>query len=214
MKKKKHEERMVFSVKIDLNDAYYHLFHREKFYERRGSREGERFRTCLEPDGVYYFGGDQRDYKYTEVLSAVENIAYDFKSKCNKENAEWMAITEVKLLGIQQGSIEVTLSLFTTLFDIAGGIKNIYDCVEIVRKMLSSHFEEELTRKFGGRYFKADTTVLAPTRNGDGISDVFACEKVRYKRDAFFYYLLISNVVLLATIGLLVYKAVSLMYWQ
>lgn len=212
MKRKKHEERMVFSVKINLNDAYVHRYHREGFNERSGTEEQKRFVPYLEPDGVYSFGSDQRYYNYKEVLSKVESIAHDFKSKCNKENAEWMKITEVKLLGIQQGSIKVTLSLLMTLFDVAGGIKNIYDCAEIVRNMLSSHFEEELASKYGGTYFKADTTVLTPTGNGN--NNVFACEKVKYERDAFFYYLLISNVVLLIAIGTLVYKAVSLMYWQ
>lgn len=212
-KMKKYNERMIFTIRIDLNDTYMHKLDVYQSRVRSIKSKEIEYSWHLRPEGIYLAGDNDRNFSYEAIVSEIGEIANRFKSKCNDNNGAWMEMTEVKLLGIQQGSVKVTLSVLTTLFDVAGGIKNIYDCAEIVRNMLSSHFEEELARKFGGRYFKADTTVLTPTGNGKGTNNVFACEEVKYKRDAFFYYLLISNFALLATIGLLVFKAVSNMYW-
>lgn len=210
---KKHNERMIFTISIDFNDTYRRELEFYRSQARSGNSKETKYAWDLRPDRIYLDRDNDRKFSYDDIVSKIGEIANRFKSKCNENNGAWMEMTEVKLLGIQEGSIKVTLSVLTTLFDVAGGIKNIYDCAEIVRNMLSSHFEEELARKFKARYFKVDTTVLAPTGNGKGTNNVFACEEVKYKRDAFFYYLLVSNFALLATIGLLVFKAVSNMYW-
>lgn len=206
MKKSLLKERMVFSVRIELNEAYRHL----PFLHRRNDLDIHY--NYLKPDGKYCFDIEsQRYWEYTDIVNNVKNIATSFQKKCNEKNT-WMEVTEVNVLGIQQGSIELVLSVMMKLFDIAGGIKNVYDCADIIRKMLTCHFEEELADQFG-RYFVAEAKVLAPTKKENGFCDIDCCAKVKNKRDAFFYYLLVSNIIMIVLLGLMVFKAVSKMYW-
>ena len=97
------------------------------------------------------------------------------------------------------------------------GVKNLYDAIHLLREISERHINKKPSDKFG-RYFKVDTYVIVPeSRNYWWLEEKMRCnwniDRGMEKRDAFFYYLLVANIILLVIVGVLVFGAVKAVYF-
>ena len=94
----------------------------------------------------------------------------------------------------------------------------MYDAVHLIREISERHINKKLSDRFG-RHFKVDTYVIVPESR-----DYWRLEeKMRWnwkadnnveKRDAFFYYLLVANIVLMVIVGVLVLPTDKTVYFE
>ena len=97
-----------------------------------------------------------------------------------------------------------------------GGMKDTYECLNLIREIAQRYVSKRLIEDYGD-YFHVNASIVSErkmSRKDTNKSD--ETEKVRVKivkRDAFFYYLLVSNIGMIAILAGLVYKAVATMYW-
>lgn len=202
MLKRKQARAAIFKVHIDFN------------------HQAEECYGPLRPGGEYRFSCKQNDRisrtSYEEIVQFVTNVINnDIIAEYNK--CDLFSISKIKVIESYKGSIKI---LFSAIFDTLGvisNLKNLYDCVELIRELTNVHVTKRLESQYGD-FFTVETWTVVPKEkicdyripymydvNSFTASD--SC-----KRDAFFYYLLVSNVVLLTIIILLVYKAVITVY--
>lgn len=197
MKKEEKQYKAVFRARIDFN------------YD-------ESYQESLHPEGVYYL--DKRSELkvfYEDIANeAVRIINGDLKPELQKYT--FISIKEVQVQAVYEGSIEIIYSVVLGLLDLVGGLKDLYDAAQLIREISERHINKKLSDRFG-RHFKVDTYVIVPEywdhwqleeqmigAQGDSSA---------VKRDAFFYYLLVANIVLLVIVGVLVFGAVKTVYF-
>lgn len=172
----------------------------------------------LRPGHTYYFRKSNRmsendsNTSYSDIVDYIVNIVNsELKTQC--QECPNVSIEEVKVIKSYSGSINVIFSVIFNTLGLISGLKDLYDFVEIIKKLSEAHIKTKMEGKYGD-VFDIRIRTIAPNREyycHDKMENIVA---VTHKtRDAFFYYLLISNIILLAVIALLVYKAVLAMYW-
>ena len=117
---------------------------------------------------------------------------------------------------VYEGSIDIIFTVVFSFPELVGGLKDLYDAVHLVTEIAERHINKKLSDEFGN-HFRVDTYAIAPR-----VEDYWRSEK-RYmvgqgsnregQRDAFFYYLLVANIVLLLVVGVLVFGAVKTAYF-
>ena len=198
MKKRVKQYKAVFRTKIDL-------------------KQTESYHESLHPGNSYYFE-DSRNMKvhYTDIVNeSVWIINTDLKPELQKYTD--IFIEKVQVQAVYEGSIEIIYTVILSFLDLASGLKDLYETVQLISEISERHINKRLDDRFG-RHFNADTYVIVP-----GNRDYWRGEKeVRRnwngdnsaeKRDAFFYYLLGVNIVLMIIVGLLVFGAVKMVYF-
>lgn len=165
----------------------------------------------------YYFDKySESQVSYADIADeAVRIINSELKSHLQKYTD--ICIDEVQVQAVYEGSIEIIYTVILGFLSLVSGLKDLYDAVHLIREISEHHINKKLSDRFG-RHFKVDTYVIVPESR-----DFWRLEeKMRWscsvgrnkeKRDAFFYYLLVANIVLLVIVGVLVFGAVKTMYF-
>ena len=200
-------KQVVFSLDIDFN------YQAREMYGK------------LEPGQTYNFSGLKRtsEYQnhtnYSGIVDYVVNIVNN-ELKSQYQECTDILIEQVKVIKTYRGSINVIFSVIFSALGVVSGLKDLYDCIELIKVMSDAYIKNRMEDKYGD-LFDIRTRTIVPNRESIYHKDIYYINDesrgivpVTHKsRDTFFYYLLISNIVLLAVIGLLVYKAVLTMYW-
>lgn len=190
MKERSKQYKAVFRTKID--------FQQWSFFERYRSEE--------DPDKNAFYKNISDE--------AIRVINSELKPELQKYTD--IPIEEIQVQAVYKGSIEIIYVVIMEVLDLVSGLKDLYDAVRIIQDISERHINKKLSDKFGGD-FKVDTHVIVPESR-----DYWWPEEMRWnrsmesgvkKRDAFFYYLLVANIVLLVIVGALVFGAVKTMYF-
>lgn len=197
MKKKARQYKAVLRVKIDFN------------YDDQHQR-------LLHPGGNYYLDKDtELKVSYNDIVDeAVRIINNDFKPEFQKYTT--ISIKEVQVQAVYEGSIEIIYTVILSLLSFVSGLKDLYDAVHLIREISEKEINKKLSDRFG-RHFRVDTYVIAPEsrdhwRVEGKVMDVRR-ENSEKQHDAFFYYLLVANIVLMIIVGVLVFGAVRAVYF-
>lgn len=186
----------------------------------------EKFRQYLSLDETYTFDSES-DFKKLKIsgndIASFINyvIENELKAKCASHIK--YPIESINVIGEYDGSIIVFFEVILKVFDLVGGIKDVYESIKLIGTLANDFIQERLNEEYGD-YFIANTWTRLPhfesTSNSENIKDrsqFSASAKLFRKsantRDGFFFYLLISNIVLFVLLGFMVYKAVLAMYW-
>ena len=197
MKKEEKQYKAVFRARIDF-------IHDEPYQE------------SLHPGGVYYLSKrSESKVSYEDIANeAIRIINSELKSELQKYTS--ISIKEVEAQAVYDGSIEIIYSVVLGFLDLVGGLKDLYDAVRLIKEISERHINKKLSDRFG-RHFKVDTYVIVPEYR-----DQWRLEEKMIgvrghgseaKRDAFFYYLLVANIILLVIVGVLVFGAVKTVYF-
>lgn len=191
----------IFSLHIDFS---YHS--REQYGELTS---GRRYHLSLKREDRQSFD------TYSSIVDYVTNII-DHELKNQYQGLVGLSIKQVKVVKTYSGSINVLFSVIFNTLGVISGLKDLYDCIDLIKEISDAHIKNRMQSKYGD-IFDISTKIVTPKKDciqcglykesGNPISVLGG------KRDAFFYYLLISNIVLLLIIGVLVYRAVFAMYW-
>lgn len=171
----------------------------------------------------YYLDGDLNEkVSYNDIANeAVRIINCDLRSELQKYTD--ISVKEVEVQAVYEGSIEIIYTVVLGFLNLVGGLKDLYDAVRLLREISERHINKKLGDRFG-RHFKVDTYVIAPDdrrcreymehwRFENEMNGNQRLDGNGIKRDAFFYYLLVSNIVLLIIVGILVFGAVRTVYF-
>lgn len=194
---KKKQYKAVFRARIDFNNC-------------------EPYRKPLLAGHDYYLekGSNTRVFYNDIADEAIRIINSDLKPELQKYTS--ILIEEIQVYAIYEGSIEVIFSVILSFIQLIGGLKDLYDTIHLIREISERHINKKLSDKFG-RHFKVDTYVIVPeSRDYWRFEKEIGMNRIlnsrTEKRDAFFYYLLVANIVLLIIIGVLVFGAVKAIY--
>lgn len=202
---KKHTDVAVFKMHIDFNP---------EVKEEYGP---------LLPGREYRFLRKQREKafytSYEEIVQFVTNVLNnELVEEYNKSTL--LHVSQIEVMETYKGSIEILFSVIFDTLAVISGLKDLYDCIELIKDLTTIHVTKCIEREYGDS-FNIRTWPVVPKENTHNYKK--SCKhhsncpihatSDSYKRDAFFYYLLISNIVLLTLLILLVYKAVVTMYW-
>lgn len=231
MKKISPQSRAVFTMTIEHNVT--------EDYNEIGSR-GER-QICqkiydnLAPNGdfrVRFRKQHEQDNNdgmanYSDVRNFCERVINEEIAGELRELVDF-PIKEVKVNRTYEGSLIVVFSVLFNLFQFIGGIAGFRDTMVLIRNTVQRHMKKRLNDEFRTNgYFEVKVESENDTNYGYMLEDLFHFgfrkrggilsipvgeSNNHVKRDAFFWYLLISNIVLLIIIGILVGKAVINVY--
>ncbi len=197
MKKKAKQYKAVLRARIDFN------------YDEQHQRS-------LHPGGNYYLDkGIELKVSYNDIVNEVVRIIdNDLKPELQKYTT--ISIKEIQVQAIYEGSIEIIYTVILSLLSLVSGLKDLYDTVHLIREIAEKQINKKLSDRFG-RHFRVDTYVITPEnrdywRVEEKIMTVRRENSVE-QHDAFFYYLLVANIVLMAIVGVLVFGAVRAMYF-
>lgn len=194
--------RVLFSLDIDFNYL-----------------ATERFGP-LEIGGRYIFSrannlnGYEQSISYNDILDFVKGIINDdLKPECQKYID--LTIDQIEIIKIYQGSIHVLFSVVFNTLGVISQLKDLYDCVEIIKAVSKAHLQNRLQNRYGNWFNTSITAIgLGNRKSYDCFHEHETLQPIKYRtRDSFFYYLLISNIILVVSLILLTYKAVLKMYW-
>ena len=174
----------------------------------------------MQPGGEYRFSCKQNDrisrISYEEIVQFVTNVINnDIFAEYNK--CDLFSVSEIKVIESYKGSIKILFSAIFNTLGVISNLKNLYDCVELIRELTNAYVTKRLESQYGD-FFTVETWTVVPKEKMCDYRIPYKYEVNSFtasdfcKRDAFFYYLLVSNVVLLTIIILLVYKAVITVY--
>jgi len=196
--------RSVFSVSIDLN----------RNYGDNRSRE-------LSPGGRYYFEEKQSNNKvsYETIRDFVVNVIKGDLSEVCKKYVD----VSIQVDGEHEGSLVLVFSAIFNTIQFISGVKDVYDIAQLIRDLANERIEKRLSKEYGD-YFYVKVTQRLP-RDRDWVFN--AKDELKYtrfplsywqhqetpRRDVFFWYLLISNIILFGILVLLTAKALLVLYW-
>lgn len=157
---------------------------------------------------------NQDKTSYSDIVDYVTNIVKN-ELKSQYQECIDVPIEQVKVLKTYEGSINVIFSVIFDALGLVSGLKDLYDCVQLVKVISDAHIKKRLEDQYGD-LFDTNISLIIPDRYSlDHIGN--KCEALLFAlnsgKNVFFYYLLISNIVFLILLGLLVFKAVWTMYW-
>jgi len=193
--------RIIYSANVDLN------------YEIKN--EGER----LLRNRPVWLPSQEKKIDSQEIEKLIEQtIKYDLEKEIKKTIGLDIR-TEIN--STRFGSIEVIFTVFITTFSFIASIKGFYDSVMFIKKQTERLLRSNLNEQFGD-FFSVGVSAEYPSFESRDISMKefdFLLRKGKYygdfeaiikkpKRDGLFWYLLISNIILLGILGILIMKAV------
>lgn len=184
------------------------------FRTRIDFKNDELQQGSLLPGHSYYLENEQK-VSYSDIANEAERIINN-GLKVEVQKYLNLSIQEVQTQSVYESSIEIIFTVVLSFLELVGGLKDLYDSIQLIREVSEQHIKKKLSDKFGN-HFRVDTYVISP--RGE---DYWRFEK-RYmvvqgneekpQRDTFFYYLLIANIVLLVIVGVLVFGAVKAVYF-
>ena len=189
---KKKQYKTVFRARIDFN------------YDEPPQKP-------LLPGHTYHLEeGSNTRASYTDISDeAVRIINSDLKPELQKYTD--ISVKEVEAQAVYEGSIEIIYTVVLGFLDLVGGLKDLYDAVQLIKEISERHINKKLSDRFG-RHFKVDTYVIVPDEHWQFEKEMLgncSVDGSEEKRDAFFYYLLVANIVLLIIVGVLVFGEIG-----
>ncbi len=199
--KKPKTSRIIYSANVDLN---YDL-----------KKQGEK----IQRDKTIWLSKQEKKIESKELEKLIEQtIKYDLVKEIRKTIG---LDIKTEINSTRYGSIEVIFTVFITTFSFIASIKGFYDSVMFIKKQTERLLRSNLNEQFGD-YFSVGVSTEYPSFESREISmkeldfllrkgrpyGHFDTINEKPKRDGFFWYLLISNIILLGIIGLLIIKAV------
>lgn len=199
--KKPKTSRIIYSANVDLN---YDL-----------KKQGEK----IQRDKTIWLSKQEKNIESKELEKLIEQtIKYDLVKEIRKTIG---LDIKTEINSTRYGSIEVIFTVFITTFSFIASIKGFYDSVMFIKKQTERLLRSNLNEQFGD-YFSVGVSAEYPSFESREISmkeldfllrkgrpyGHFDTINEKQKRDGFFWYLLISNIILLGIIGLLIIKAV------
>ena len=196
--RKKKQFKAVYSAHIDFKD--------------KGCLNRE-LRTLKQ--GEYNYLENERKVSYSDILKITDTaINAELKEELSKYTN--LKVSDVQTQAVYEGSIEVIFTVVLDFLNLVGGLKDLYDAVKLIRKIAEQHITKKLKNEYGD-YFIVKVDAVSPDLYDLRYDRKFIVGKLEMdessKRDAFFYYLLIANIVLLLIIGVLVFGAVRKVYF-
>lgn len=196
--RKKKQFKAVYSAHIDFKD--------------KGCLNRE-LRTLKQ--GEYNYLENERKVSYSDILKITDTaINAELKEELSKYTN--LKVSDVQVQAVYEGSIEVIFTVVLDFLNLVGGLKDLYDAVKLIRKIAEQHITKKLKNEYGD-YFIVKVDAVSPDLYDLRYDRKFIVGKLEMdessKRDAFFYYLLIANIVLLLIIGVLVFGAVRKVYF-
>lgn len=208
------QNRAVFTMTLrhnitdDYNEkrVYDNLAPDKKFYVHFRKR-----RERMDNNDVAYYS-DVRDF-CERIIN--EEIADELRVLID------IPIKEIKVNRTYEGSLIIVFSVLFNLFQFISSIAGFRDTIKLIENTVYRHMKKRLNDEFTTEgYFtievrseRDDSYSYFVENNCGSIPVSFSNTRSQAKRDGLFWYLLISNIVLLVIIGILVGKAVLKMYW-
>lgn len=191
----------VFLLTIDFN---------YQARDRFGKLQARRYYTFskLGKESNYH-----NEIGYRDIVDYVTNIVgSELKSQC--QECIDTPIEQVKVLKTYEGSINIIFSVIFNALGVVSGLKDLYDCIQLIKVVSDAHIKKRLEDQYGDVFDTGIRTIVPDWERFYHTDDRYETRSLikHSNRDIFFYYLLISNIVLLIVIGLLVFKAVQTMY--
>ena len=184
----KYEEfEYIFTAKIDFTPS------------ARKKADGQK----LHPERTYYVG--DKEINSSAVEKTIKN---NLQEQLPNDLYEILRINaKVEIRKINYGSIEVIFAIIASSYYGISKYKNFIDSYELIKKQAGILINKALRNEYGDDVLEVNVQPEIIHRR-DPISNIYS------RRDAFFYYLLIMNIILFFIIGVLVFKAVvSFYHW-
>lgn len=131
---------------------------------------------------------------------------------------------DIEIIDEFEGSIEILVSFILGVYSNIASLKDFYDSLKLIRSQSEKLIKKDLSSKYGD-VFKIHTSIEYPSTDRYAyFEEMFFHGKGRpfflpvgstnsaNKRDGLFWYLLISNIVMLIILILMTYKAVINQY--
>ena len=195
----------VFSVSIETN------------YEYRGDSS----KNTLVPGGEYWFEKNEKHATYDDLKDFAINV---LNNELDDECKQFIDIPihDIKVKSIYEGSIELFFIVIFGVIASVSGIKDLYDSIDLLQSLAEKKLEKRFREKYGD-YFRIDVKKQIPRNTYyDDINYLhkhhashlcYARNNKQSQRDGFFYYLFISNVLLITIVIALVVNAVAKVYF-
>ena len=203
--KKRIRNKIIFSAHIDLKYQYT-----EKGWS-------------IKKDGKLLLNDNEKHILVKDIENKITNtIKYDLVDEI--KNITGLTVT-TQIKSIHYNSIEVIFTVILKAFSFIASIKGFYGSIIFIQKHAQRIIRSNLINQFGN-YFDVNVSPELPNLDERHFSikefDYLLHRLKHYpgiynpinsnKRDGLFYYLLFSNIVLLAIIILLILKAVLSYY--
>ena len=160
----------------------------------------------LLPGNVYYLGPNEQRATYEDIVFLVSDVINtELVSELQKFIDDDQL--EVKVQSVYEGSIEVLFTVAMNALTIASGV---HDVIELIAKLSEKFVEKQLNYSYGKCF---EVTVYSMPRSHFREPLVLEHKPATFRKDIFFWYLLIMNVVLMVLLGVLVFGAVEQMYF-
>lgn len=139
-----------------------------------------------------------------------------------------LPIKEVKVNRTYEGSLIIVFSVLFNIYQFIGGIAGFRDTLKLIENVVERHMKKRFNDEFyTDGYFEVNAHAETDRDYGYMLDELFHFRvkgrgafpiptynsSYRPERDGLFWYLLISNIILLILVGILVWKAVVNMYW-
>ena len=173
----------------------------------------EQERRPLKAGYSYYFQNDKK-VAYKDVADeVVQIINNDLKRECQKYVSH--SIKNIEVQDVYEGSIEILFSVILETLGFVGNLMSLYDIIKLIRNLTEHYMNKRLREKYGD-HFEVRAHVVVPDYDFwkyEIRERKYPVNDERESRDAFFYYLLIANIVLLILVAVLVSGAVRAVYF-
>jgi len=176
----------------------------------------------LEKGGSYHIprrSNQEKQTSYDEIKSFATNLIED-ELKKHLAKTVGLQIQDIRVTADYEGSIELVFVVLFSTFQFVAGIKDFYDSLRLIRNHAAKYLNRRLEEKYGP-VFNVDANIEYPTIDRyEELFMLFGHHDLPFpfhshehsKRDGLFFYLLISNIILLTIIGFLIFKAVKSYY--
>ena len=173
----------------------------------------EQERRPLKAGYSYYFQNDKKVAYKDVVDEVVQIINNDLKRECQKYVSH--SIKNIEVPDVYEGSIEILFSVILETLGFVGNLMSLYDIIKLIRNLTEHYMNKRLREKYGD-HFEVRAHVVVPDYDFwkyEIRERKYPVNDERESRDAFFYYLLIANIVLLILVAVLVSGAVRAVYF-
>lgn len=173
----------------------------------------EQERRPLKAGYSYYFQNDKKVAYKDVVDEVVQIINNDLKRECQKYVSH--SIKNIEVQDVYEGSIEILFSVILETLGFVGNLMSLYDIIKLIRNLTEHYMNKRLREKYGD-HFEVRAHVVVPDYDFwkyEIRERKYPVNDERESRDAFFYYLLIANIVLLILVAVLVSGAVRAVYF-
>jgi hypothetical protein len=199
--RKRNELKAVFEITIEFSRDY-----NDKFGD-------------LKEGGSYYFPNNRNHEKETTYLEIKSFLIHEIEEELKPflTKITDLQILDLRLNGSFNGSIELIFTILFNSYQFIAGLKDFYDNLRLIKNHSNRFIKQRLDSRYGP-VFNVGTNIEYPSidrhdemfwmMHKEGFP-FFPNDSFNQKRDGLFYYLLISNIVLITLLGLLIFKAVK-----